>query len=228
MATAKFAALAVMLTASSTAFAQTGAIPGPATTPAPSASSRLGAGETKADTASLQQDLKARLEKAGFTDVRVLPDSFLVRADDKSGNAVMMSITPDSLTAVTAMNAGSQDRAVGQDNAGSPNNGTSTGNMFTNIPSSDHLSSKVIGLDVYDDQKQDIGTIKDMAFDRSGLSAYIVGVGGHLGMGDHYVAVRPSAIHLSYNADAKKWQATMNTSADQLKNAPEYKYPSKS
>jgi hypothetical protein len=139
----------------------------------------------------------------------------------------MMSITPDSMTELTAINASSPNSGSGQDNAGQNKDPGARG-MFTNIPSSDQLSSGVIGLDVYNDQKQDIGTIKDMAFDRSGLSAYIVGVGGHLGMGDHYVAVRPSAISLSYNTDDKKWHATMDTNADQLKNAPEYKYPSKS
>jgi hypothetical protein len=189
-------------------------VPAPAT-PAPTATPKTATGQTQAGPGDLQQELTARLQKAGFTDVKVLPDSFLVRADDKSGNAVMMSITPDSMTELTAVNASGQ------------NKGASAGGMFTNIPSGDRLSSGVIGLDVYNDQKQDIGTIKDLALDRSGLSAYIVGVGGYLGMGDHYVAVRPSAISLSYTADDKKWHATMNTTADQLKSAPEYKYPSK-
>ena len=214
MVKAKLTALAVMLTVSSAAFAQTSATPAPAT-PAPAAPPKTAAAETQASPGDLQQELTARLQKAGFTDVKVLPDSFLVRADDKSGNAVMMSITPDSMTELTAVNASGQ------------NKGASAGGMFTNIPSGDRLSSGVIGLDVYNDQKQDIGTIKDLALDRTGLSAYIVGVGGFLGMGDHYIAVRPSAISLSYNADEKKWQATMNTNADQLKSAPEYKYPSK-
>jgi hypothetical protein len=214
MVKAKLTALAVMLTVSSAAFAQTSVVPAPAT-PAPTATPKTATGQTQAGPGDLQQELTARLQKAGFTDVKVLPDSFLVRADDKSGNAVMMSITPDSMTELTAVNASGQ------------NKGASAGGMFTNIPSGDRLSSGVIGLDVYNDQKQDIGTIKDLALDRSGLSAYIVGVGGFLGMGDHYVAVRPSAISLSYNADEKKWQATMNTNADQLKSAPEYKYPSK-
>jgi hypothetical protein len=212
MRKAKLAVLAVMLTVSSTAFAQTGAIPAPA---APAPTPKAVPGETQANSTDLQQQLTARLQKAGFTDVKVLPDSFLVRADDKSGNAVMMSITPDSMTELTAVNVHSQHK------------GASAGGMFANIPAGDRLSSGVIGLDVYNDQKQDIGTIKDLALDRSGLSAYIVGVGGYLGIGDHYVAVRPSAISLSYNADDKKWHATMNTTADQLKNAPEYKYPSK-
>ena len=214
MVKAKLTALAVMLTVSSAAFAQTSVVPAPAT-PAPTATPKTATGQTQAGPGDLQQELTARLQKAGFTDVKVLPDSFLVRADDKAGNAVMMSITPDSMTELTAINASSQ------------NKGASAGGMFTNIPSGDRLGSGVIGLDVYNDQKQDIGTIKDMAMDSSGLSAYIIGVGGYLGVGDHYVAVRPSAISLSYTADDKKWHATMNTTADQLKSAPEYKYPSK-
>jgi len=98
--------------------------------------------------------------------------------------------------------------------------------MFTYVPAHDELSSNVVGLDVYNKDQQNIGTIKDIALDASGLNGYIVGVGGFLGMGDHYVVVRPSAI--SFNAKDDKWHATMNANADQLRTAPEYKYSSKS
>jgi hypothetical protein len=98
--------------------------------------------------------------------------------------------------------------------------------MFTTVPAKEELSSKVVGLDVYNNANKDIGKIKDIAFDDNGVKAYIVAVGGFLGMGDHYVAVQPSAVTLSYDANAKKWRAAMNTDADQLKAAPEYKYSS--
>ena len=104
---------------------------------------------------------------------------------------------------------------------------TGTDGMFINVPAQDELSSNLVGLDVYNRDKQNIGTIKDLAFGGSGLSGYIVGVGGFLGMGDHYVVVRPSAISVTFNADDKTWHAAMNANADQLKAAPEYKYPSK-
>ena len=96
------------------------------------------------------------------------------------------------------------------------------------MPAKDKLSSEVVGLPVYNNDNKDIGTIKDLAFDNTGDEAYILGVGGFLGMGDHYVAVRPSAINLSYNASDKKWHAEMNTTAAQLKAAPEYKFPTNS
>jgi hypothetical protein len=98
--------------------------------------------------------------------------------------------------------------------------------MFTYVPAQDELSSNVVGLDVYNEDRQNIGTIKDIALDASGLYGYIVSVGRFLGTGDHYVVVRPSAISLEANDN--KWHAKMNVNADQLKTAPEYKYSSKS
>jgi hypothetical protein len=128
-----------------------------------------------------------------------------------------------TLLAIAILTAGSS-AAFAQDKTTS----TSSGSMFTNIPAQDELSSNVVGLDVYNQNKQNIGTIKDIAFNENGLNGYIIGVGGFLGMDDHYVVVRPSAISLSFNASDKKWHASMNANADQLKAAPEYKYPSKS
>jgi hypothetical protein len=100
------------------------------------------------------------------------------------------------------------------------------GNMFTIVEAKAGLSSKVIGLEIYNNEKQDIGEIKDIAYGSDGVQAYIVGVGGFLGMGDRYVAVRPSAIALTYDAAGKTWHALMDTNADKLKAAPEYKYSS--
>lgn len=49
---------------------------------------------------SIRQDVENNLKSAGFTDIKIMPESFLVRAKDKSGNPVMMVINPDSITAV--------------------------------------------------------------------------------------------------------------------------------
>jgi hypothetical protein len=160
---------------------------------------------------NLRDQMTTTLQKDGFTDVKVMPDSFLVSAKDKTGNPVTMFINPNSVTEVMASNVSDQN--------------DSTAGPFATIPKTDDLSTKVVGLSVYNRANQDIGTIKDIAFDANGLRAYIVGVGGFLGMGDHYVAVRPSALQLTYDAGDKKWRAAMDTTADQLKKAPEYKFP---
>jgi len=90
------------------------------------------------------------------------------------------------------------------------------------FPPKNELSSNVVGLAVYNEDKQNIGTIKDIALDAGGLYGYIVSVGEFIGMGDHYVVARPSAI--SFNLMGNKWHATMKVNAVQLKAAPEYKY----
>ena len=55
----------------------------------------------------LSQKLHDDLTKAGFTDIRIMASSFLVRAKDSQGNPVMMVINPDSLAEVTEHTQGS-------------------------------------------------------------------------------------------------------------------------
>lgn len=168
----------------------------------------------------MQSNLRSMLEKSGYKDIRVAPTGFVIHARDTDGNPVVMSISPDSFTEVTNLN-NNDGSATGS--AGNGNGGTA--GTFVSVPNSDELGSKTIGLDIYNNSNQDIGQIKDIALNQNGRSqAYIVSVGGFLGMGEHYVAVNPSAVKVSYNGSDKKWHASMNASADQLKAAPEFKY----
>lgn len=69
---------------------------------------------------SIQQQVKDNLAQAGFTNIRILPESFLVRATDKNGNPVMMVINPDSMTEVTGMSTdqtGSKQAEANQNSA---------------------------------------------------------------------------------------------------------------
>jgi sporulation protein YlmC with PRC-barrel domain len=51
-------------------------------------------------------------------------------------------------------------------------------------------SSKLIGIDVYNETNEKVGNIADLILDKSGkVEDVVVGVGGFLGMGEHYVAV---------------------------------------
>jgi sporulation protein YlmC with PRC-barrel domain len=158
------------------------------------------------------------LQKSGYTDIKVAPTSFVVHAKDGDGNTVVMSISPDEFAEVTS---------VGNTTGSTTNNPTGNpGNTFVNVPENNDLpSSKLVGLDIYNSDNKDIGTIKDIALNPNGrAAAYIVSVGGFLGMGDHYVAVNPSAVKVTYNDSDAKWHANMNATADQLKSAPEFKY----
>jgi hypothetical protein len=63
----------------------------------------------------VRQQVQKNLQQAGFTDIQIMPSSFLVRAKDKDGNPVMMVINPDSVTAITEVpGQGNQTTGKGQ------------------------------------------------------------------------------------------------------------------
>ena len=54
----------------------------------------------------------------------------------------------------------------------------------------DWRASKIVGLNVYNDQNESIGSINDLLTDKNGnIKAVVIGVGGFLGVGAHLVAV---------------------------------------
>jgi sporulation protein YlmC with PRC-barrel domain len=54
----------------------------------------------------------------------------------------------------------------------------------------DWRASKVVGLNVYNDDNSSIGSINDLLTDKSGnIKAVVIGVGGFLGVGSHLVAI---------------------------------------
>ena len=51
-------------------------------------------------------------------------------------------------------------------------------------------TSKVVGLNVYNDKNENVGSINELLMDKSGnIKAAVLSVGGFLGVGSHYVAV---------------------------------------
>lgn len=51
-------------------------------------------------------------------------------------------------------------------------------------------TSKLVGLNVYNDSNESLGSINDLLADKSGnIKAVVTGVGGFLGVGEHLVAV---------------------------------------
>ncbi len=130
-----FVVLATVL-ASSAAFAQS--------TNAPSANSeaagaRAGAANAQAQASPsgpIVQRIRRNLEQAGFTDIQLMPSSFLVRAKDKDGNPMMMVINPDSVTAVSEIGGGNQNsgKTTGMSSGSSPNS-NNTGSSGAGAPS---------------------------------------------------------------------------------------------
>jgi sporulation protein YlmC with PRC-barrel domain len=130
---------------------------------------------------------------------------------------------------------------------------TST-NWMTQEAAGQWRASKLMGLNVYNNDNENIGDISELIVDRSGkIEAVVVGVGGFLGMDQHDVAVPYSQISWAYqplassrnstsaapmtttgaantanrnseNARSYPDHAVLNMTKDQLKAAPEFKF----
>ncbi len=51
-------------------------------------------------------------------------------------------------------------------------------------------ASKLVGLSVYNDNNESLGSINDLLADKNGnIKAVVIGVGGFLGVGEHLVAI---------------------------------------
>ncbi|MBN9040042.1 MAG: photosystem reaction center subunit H [Rhizobiales bacterium 62-47] len=96
---------------------------------------------------------------------------------------------------------------------------------FSTVAPGEMFSSKLKGLNVYNQQDESVGEISDLAIKNNQIDALILSVGGFLGMGEHYVAVSPASVSIAYDSKNNKWRATMNTTKEALKAAPEFKYP---
>ena len=111
--------------------------------------------------------------------------------------------------------------------------------------------SKLIGLDVYNDQNEKIGDIKQLMVNKSGnIDLVVIGVGGFLGVGERDVAVKwaemkwsnePARSASSSSANRPATTGAANTSSssgprtypdhavynankDQLKSMPQFDY----
>ena len=96
---------------------------------------------------------------------------------------------------------------------------------FSTVSKDEMFSSKLKGLNVYNQKDESVGEITDLAIKGNQVEALILSVGGFLGMGEHYVAVSPGSVNVKRDAKNDKWVATMNTTKEALKAAPEFKYP---
>lgn len=99
-------------------------------------------------------------------------------------------------------------------------------------------ASKLIGVDVYNNQNEKIGEIDELIMTSNGqIAGAVIGVGGFLGMGERNVMVPLNQLKFTNNDGAattgaardgdRKWypeRAVMNTNKEQLTGLPEFKY----
>jgi sporulation protein YlmC with PRC-barrel domain len=95
---------------------------------------------------------------------------------------------------------------------------------LTSIPANGATITHWYKQNVYDLGDNKIGEIMDVLVDREGkATAFIIGVGGFLGMGEKDVAVPFNAVQAT-TKDNNKWYLVMNATKDSLKSAKGFKY----
>jgi hypothetical protein len=104
--------------------------------------------------------------------------------------------------------------------------GSASSAKFINSQQSDQfLASKFKGTDVLGTDNQKIGDVTDILFDKSGkVLAYVVGVGGFLGIGAKDVALEPSAFQVVAGDPAKRESDKLKIAMtkDELKQAANF------
>jgi sporulation protein YlmC with PRC-barrel domain len=110
--------------------------------------------------------------------------------------------------------------------------GSSSAQFINSQKPDQYLASKFKGTDVVGSDGQKIGDVTDILFDKDGkIEAYVVGVGGFLGIGTKDVALAPSAFQVMPGDKSKNESDKLKLSMtkDQLKQAANfepYKAPS--
>jgi hypothetical protein len=85
------------------------------------------------------------------------------------------------------------------------------------------LASKFKGTDVIGSENEKIGDITDILFDKDGkIEAFVVSVGGFLGMGAKDVAMAPKAFQFEKDSNTASYKAKVTMTKDQLKQAANF------
>jgi sporulation protein YlmC with PRC-barrel domain len=85
------------------------------------------------------------------------------------------------------------------------------------------LASKFKGTDVIGDDGKKIGDVSDILFDKGGkIEAYVVSVGGFLGMGAKEVAIAPTSFTVEPGTSGKSDKLKLSMKQDELKQAQNF------
>jgi hypothetical protein len=156
---------------------------------------------------SLKQQLKANLMKSGFTNVQILPQSFLIRAKDPQGNPIAMAVTPDTVTAVEFGGATGNmmsGRSVGQSEP-----------KFISGGIRDVAEANITNTRVRSSDNKNIGTIAKIVVGDNGQLSYLIVMDN-----GREVAINPDAMRLSYNDSDDSWNASVDATKNQIDSAP--------
>jgi PRC-barrel domain len=132
--------------------------------------------------------------------------------------------TPPAATAPATTPAPSASTTTSPATKSAAANPSGKAHFVTKQLTDQHLTSKFKGTDVIGTDDAKIGDVSDMLFDKDNkIVAYIVGVGGFLGIGAKDVAIDPASFQAVPNADnPNSMKLRLSMTKDELKAAPAF------
>jgi hypothetical protein len=99
-----------------------------------------------------------------------------------------------------------------------------SGKFITEQTADQFLANKFKGTDVIGVNNEKIGDVADLLFDKDNkILAYVISVGGFLGIGSKDVALTPASFKILPPTDRENMKLQLALSKDELKAAPEFK-----
>lgn len=125
--------------------------------------------------------------------------------------------------AQTPNGAGSTPPAATKSDQATPGGTAGKPNFVMSQKPDQWLASKFKGTNVMGADNKKIGDVSDILFDKDGkIEAYVISVGGFLGVGAKEVAIAPSAFTVEPGANGKADVLRLSMGQDQIKQAQNF------
>jgi len=156
--------------------------------------------QASADNLLTTRKLTQDLQNAGFTDVKVVAQAYVVQAKTKDGNPVVMTLGPHGFSAFEAVDAtGSTGKAAQGDRHAL-------------------AVSRLKDMNLYNANGDMLGDVEHVMSDGQGRNSIVIGKGGFLGLGEKQVAIPLNNVVMRGDR-----LVTHDLSDEQIKAMPEWK-----
>lgn len=156
--------------------------------------------QASADNLLTTRKLTQDLQNAGFTDVKVVAQAYVVQAKTKDGNPVVMTLGPHGFSAFEAVDAtGSTGKAAQGDRHAL-------------------AVSRLKDMNLYNANGDMLGDVEHVVSDGQGRNSIVIGKGGFLGLGEKQVAIPLNNVVMRGDR-----LVTRDLSDEQIKAMPEWR-----
>jgi hypothetical protein len=138
-------------------------------------------------------------------------------------SSLMLSSAFAQSTSPSSNSSGSYNASGSSASDTSAKSGASSANVISQQKPDEWLASKFKGTDVLGPDNQKVGDVSDILFTKDGkIDAYIVSVGGFLGVGSKDVALAPSQFQVVPGDSKSSDKLKISLTKDQLKQAANF------